>query len=122
MKLRLKRKIATLQARGEKVNSPKLIRECDIEASRFTVGRYLREQGMKYQKIRKCLPLKPLDKFKRAELAKSWLSENHQWERTIFSDEKWFSINGPDDWRSYVSGNKIVSSPRHQKIGGGIMV
>jgi len=122
MKLRIKRKIATLKACGEKVNSPKLIRECEIAASRFTVSRYLRQQGLRYKKVRKILPLKPLDMLKRAELAKRWLSENHQWERTIFSDEKWFSIDGPDDWRSYVSKNEISTRPRHQKKGGGIMV
>jgi len=121
-KLRLKRRICTLRECGEKVNCPKLIRECNIDASRFTVGRYLRQQGMKYTKIKKSLPLKPLDKIRRAEIAKEWLAENHQWERTIFSDEKWFSIDGPDDWRSYIKKAETIYRPKHQKKGGGIMV
>ena len=53
-------------------------------------------------KIRKSLQLKPIDKVLLADLSRKWLSENHPKERTIFSDEKWFSIDGPDDWRSYV--------------------
>ena len=96
-KLRLKRQICTMKDNGEKVNCNKLIRACDIPVSRFTVGRYLKQQGMKYKKIRKSLPLKPFDKQKRCDLAKKWLSQSHPWEQTIFSDEKWFSLDGPDD-------------------------
>ena len=36
------------------------------------------------KKIRRSLPLKPLVKLKRDDLAKKWLAENHPWERTIF--------------------------------------
>jgi len=121
-KLRLKRKISSLHGNGEKVNSTKLIRECQIPVSRFTIARYLKQQSLRYKKINKCLPLKAVDLEKRRYLARKWLAENHQWERTIFSDEKWFSIDGPDDWRSYVYKNQKVYRPRHQKKGGGIMV
>jgi len=61
------------------------------------MARYIQEQDMKYMKIRKYLPLKPIDNVLRADLSRKWLSENHPRERTIFSDEKWFSIDGPDD-------------------------
>ena len=81
-KLMLKRKISTLKGNIEKVNSPKLIRECNMSVPRYTIGRYLRQQGMTYRKIKKCLLLKPLEKIKRSDFA------NHAWERTIFSDEK----------------------------------
>ena len=63
-KLMLKRKISTLKGNGEKVNSPKLILECNMSVSRYTMGWYLRQQGMTYRKIKKCFPLKPLDKIK----------------------------------------------------------
>jgi len=49
-----------------------LISECDIAAFRFTVGRYLEEQGLKYKKVRKILPLKPLEKFTRKQVDVSW--------------------------------------------------
>ena len=120
-KLMLKRKISTLKGNGEKVNSPKLIREC-MSVSRYTMGRYLRQQGMTYRKIKKYLPLKPLDKIKRSDFAKKWLEKNPAWELTIFSDEKWFSLDGPDNWSSYVKKIDITSRPKHQKNGGVIMV
>jgi len=121
-KLRLKREIFNVKEKGAKVTCKKLINACDIPVSRFTVARYLKQQGMKYLKIRRSLPLKPLDKAKRCDLATKWLSGNHQWERTIFSDEKWFSLDGPDDWRTYVQKSEFIYRPRHQKKGGGIMV
>lgn len=121
-KLRLKRQIHNLKNSGEKINCNKLINSCNIPVSRFTVARYLKQQSMIYKKVRRSLPLKPLDKIKRCDLAKKWLAENHLWERTIFSDEKWFSIDGPDDWRTYAKKSEVIYRPRHQKKGGGIMV
>jgi len=121
-KLRLKRQICSLRDNGAKVNCNKLIKSCNIPVSRFTISRYLKEEGLKYKKIRKSLPLNALDKANRCDLAKKWLAENHLWERTIFSDEKWFSIDGPDDWRTYTKKTDIIYRPRHQKKGGGIMV
>ena len=118
----LKRKIASLKDNDEKENCRKLITECCISVSRFTMARYLQEQDIKYIKIRKSLPLKPIDKLLLADLSRKWLSENHPWERTMFSDEKWFSIDGPDDWRSNVKKKESIYRPRHQKKGGGIMV
>ena len=121
-KLRLKRQIAIMKKKGERVNCRKLLDECNIPSSRFTVARYLKQQDMLYKKIKKTLPLKPLDKAKRAELGKTWLAKNHPWERTIFSDEKWFSLDGPDDWQTFVYQNEKIFHPRHQKKGGGVMV
>jgi len=76
-KLMQKRKISTLKGNDEKVNSQKLIRKCNLSVSRYTMGRYLRQQDMTYQKIKKCLPLKLLDKIKRSDFEKKWLGENH---------------------------------------------
>ena len=108
--------MCSMKANGAKVDCKKLINVCDIPVSRFTVAHYLKQQGMMYKKIRKSLPLKPLDKVKRCDLAKKWLSENH------FSDKKWFSLDGPDDWRSYVQKSKFIYRSRHQIKGGDIMV
>ena len=85
-----------LKENGEKVYASKLINNCNLQVSRFTICRHLKTLNMKYKKIKKILPLKEQDKCQRVWLAKKWLVENHPWEKTIFSDEKLFSYDGPD--------------------------
>ena len=51
-----------------------------------------------------------------------WLSENHTWEKTIFSDEKWFTLDGPDDNSTYVYENEEISQSKRQRGEGGVMV
>ena len=73
---------------------------------------------MKHKKVKRSLPLKSLDKLKRDDLERKWLVEDHPWERTIFSDEKWFSLDGPHDWRSYVQESEEIIVPQTRiKVG-----
>jgi len=111
-----------MKPNGAKVNYKKLINACDIPFSCFTVARYLKQQGMMYKKIRKRLPMNLLDKVKRCDLAKKWLSGNNPCKCTIVSDEMWFSFNGSDDWILYVQKSEFIYRPRHQKKGVNIMV
>lgn len=121
-KLQIKRQISIMKQKNEKVNSRKLKEICDLPASRFTICRHLKAINMKYEIIRKIIPLKLQDKNERVKLAKQWLIENHPWEKTIFSDEKWFSFDGPDGWSSFMYPNEEHHRPRRQKGGGGVMV
>ena len=52
----------------------------------------------------------------------SWVTKNHIWEKTVFSDEKRFSLDRPDDWRIYVSECEDFSRQRRQCGVGSIMV
>ena len=36
-------------------------------------------------------------------MIKNWLTASHNWNRTIFSDEKLFTLDGSDNWVSYVA-------------------
>lgn len=121
-KLRIKRQISKFKERGQKINTRKLINECDLTVSRYTVSRHLKERNMKYRKVKKTIGLTSLDKQNRVKLAKFWLVENHLWEKTIFSDEKWFSFDGPDGWSSYVYESDVCIRPKRQKNGGGVMI
>lgn len=121
-KLRIKRQIFNLKEKGQKVNTTKLRKSCDLEVSRQTISRHLTILKLKYKKIKKMIPLTLQDKMKRMMLAKIWLVKNHPWETTMFSDEKWFSLDGPDGWSSYMYEDEVCHRPKRQKNGGGLMI
>ena len=58
----------------------------------------------------------------RLKLITRWMTENHPWEKTIFSDEKRFSLDGPDDWRTYAMKNEEINRQQRQCGGGSIMI
>ena len=121
-KIRIKRQICNMEDRGEKINSSKLISSCDLEVSKSTVCRHLKKSEMKYKNIPKKIQISKADKKIRVEHITRWISENHTWEKTIFSDEKWFSLDGPDNWQSYQKENTKNIRIKRQKGGGGIMI
>jgi len=121
-KLRLKRKISALHELGEKVNSQKLIDECQLKVSKSTVQRYLHSTGFTYKRISSRIYLTDCHKRNRVTCIKSWIASYHDWELTIFSDEKRFSLDGPDDWRSYVQNSSPNYRIKRQCKGGSVMV
>lgn len=116
-KLRIKREISSLQSKCQKVNSPKIKRSCGINASIWTIQRHLRKSGLIYRKAKSIIHLTEKHKAERVRLITSWVTSNHPWCNTIFSDEKCFSLDGPDDWRSYIS--KTSANSRQKRICGG---
>ena len=93
-----------------------------MEVSIRTVRTHLSKMGIKYSNVKKTILLIKIHKQKRVEMVKKWLTENHHWDRTIFSDEKRFTLNVSDNWMSYVV--KDSSTHRQMRIckGGGIIV
>ena len=121
-KLRIKRQISIFQSNGEKVNAPKLIQECQLKVSPCTVQRYLTRIDMKYKRKPMRITLTAAHKQKRVQCIKSWITANHNWTTTIFSDEKRFSLDGPDDWRSYLPNSNQNYRMKRQCKGGGLLV
>lgn len=120
--LRIKRCINQFKDASEKVNSRKIKYECNLMASRRTIRRYLQGQGMKFKNMKKKLSLSKADKCRRVEFAKEMLGRNHHWEITTFTDEKYFSLDGPDDWQTYVYENEKSNRIKRQARGGGVMI
>lgn len=122
-RLSVKRNIAQIESLGQKVNSTKILRNSDLDVSTRTVQRCLKEMGMKYKNATTQIMLSQKHKDERVRIISRWIIKNHCWEKTIFSDEKRFSLDGPDNWQTYVHKNKkpVVRNQRQCK-GGGIMV
>ena len=121
-KLNIKRTISNLKDREEKINSTKLKNECNLSVSIWTIQRHLKRQGMKYKRMPSKIYLSKVHKENRIDIINGWITENHPWEKTVFSDEKRFSLDGPDDWRTYVTKNEEFYKQRRQCGGGSIMV
>lgn len=120
--LMMKRRIVLMKEQCERVTSPKIIKECQLNANVRTVQKYLRSKGYKYRKISKQICLTKNHKRLRILSITDWITNCQNWERTVFSDEKRFCLDGPDDWRSYYSKNTNLVRQRRQCNGGGIMV
>ena len=121
-KLSIKRTFNNLSRKGEKINCPKIIEQIGLQVSPSTVQRHLTKQQLKYKKAVNEICLTEKHKKNRIRIIEKWISSNHRWENTIFSDEKRFSLDGPDDWRTYVTvGDRCVRNKR-QCHGGSIMV
>ena len=122
IQLRIKRSISNLKSMGQKVNSTKIIKMADFSASTRTVQRYMKLNKYKYKKVPARIILSEKHKTFRVSIVTKWITDNHPWEKTIFSDEKRFSLDGPDDWRSYVTDSEKIMRNKHQCKGGSIMI
>lgn len=120
--LRIKRAISSMKSAGEKVNSSKILNISNLPASTRTVQRFLKKNAYKYKKAHAKIILTKKHKDQRNALITKWISNQHPWEKTVFSDEKRFALDGPDDWRSYVLKSEEIYRNRRQCKGGSIMV
>ena len=66
--------------------------------------------------------MKKEHKIKRVWSITQWFSEQYNWTKTIFSDEKRFNLDKPDDWATYLSPNENLVREERQCSGGGLMV
>lgn len=120
--LRIKRTTSSLLENGTKVNCKKIILNTDLNVSRWTVGRYLRRHEYRYKKANVQINLTKKHKQDRLNIVKSWIISDHDWFQTVFSDEKKFSFDGPDNWSSYLPKNQNMIRQRRICGGGSVMV
>lgn len=114
----IKRESSRLANLGERVNSAKIRRNCHLSCSEQTVRRFLVSNlQAKYKNIRQRLFLNRQKKDKRISTIEQWITQHHDWQKTIFTDEKVFSLDGPDDHRTYVFKNYTYA--RSKRICGG---
>ena len=63
--------------------------------------------------------LSGLHKNRKVSMWSKWIIEDHNWNVTICSDKKRFSMGGPDNWSSYVMpGESSIKDSRQCKSWG----
>ena len=124
-KLRIKKFLRSEISQEKIVNSRKVKENLLLDASLSTIRREIKELGFTYKLTQKKLYLTKKHCIARLEFAKKHLCENTNFEHVIFSDEKRFTLDGPDNIGSYFdTNNENGSKPKRikrQNGGGGVM-
>jgi len=121
-KLRIKRQVALYKGAKEKVNASKIKKSCHLRLSNRSIQRHFKSEGYRFRKAKSQIILSKKHKEERVRIITDWITSNHQWHLTVFTDEKRFTLDGTDDWRTYaLAGESVVRSKRQCK-GGGVMV
>ena len=116
------REICNLKLLGQKVTTTKIIRNCNLEISKTTCWRNLNRIGYHFRKGAPQTILNKNHKEARLAVITLWLTGDHHWHQTVFSDEKRFYLDGPDSWCTCVKGKDRNIREIRQCGGGGLLV
>ena len=98
---KIKLEVKRLQSKNQRVYARKIKEDCEVEASVRTIQRAMSQLGLTYKKTPQKLPLTTSHKIERVEFARKWIGDNVLSKNVVFSDEKRFSFDGPDNWFSW---------------------
>lgn len=121
-KIVIKREVNRCLMSKEKINSRKIIGKCSLKQSKWTIQRHLKRLNLKYGKAKSKVFLNKKSKENRVNMIHQWISKNQNFQKVIFSDEKRFSFDGCDDWRSYVPMGQKIYHKKRISGGGSVMV
>ena len=84
-----------MNSEGRKVQ---IKNELQLDIERRTINNWFMKHGYKYKNhAQKCI-LSKQHKTRRVQLVSQWLTKKIEWNQCIFTDEKCWSLDGPDNW------------------------
>lgn len=119
----IKKYIRNCNDRKERVTARKIKNSCDLkDPSIRTVQRYVKTLDFVVKNKKTEIILSKKHKEARVKIASSWIAKNIDWTKVVFTDEKKFNLDGPDNWSTYIDENRELCVNKRQNNGGGIMV
>ena len=122
METKIKREISILKSKNERVTASKLKYNMQLVVNERTIQRKLKAMKLIYKNVVKSVPLSKFHKECRIKLATQWIETNHPWQRTVFSNEKRFSLDGSDNLGTWTKSEHDDIRIKRQMGGGGLMV
>ena len=121
METRVKKHVSGCITNGHLVSACQVKDALNIQASLSTVQRLLVRLGFPYQKIAKKLPLTRSHKRARVDACRQWINSQFDFSEVVFTDERRFSCDGPDNSMSHVDtrGRETVAPYRRKRQAGG---
>ena len=119
---RIKRCTESLISDGQRVTSRKLSKMVDLNVSLRTTQRHMKRLLYKYKAARAEIVLGKNHRDERVRICKGWLRDRIDWDKVVFSDEKRFNMDGPDNWMTYSRLGRRVCRNKRQGGGGSLMV
>lgn len=119
----IKRYVVKEVQSGHRVTSRSIKDNLGLDkVSRWTVQRELKRNNVLYKSAKKKLPLTNKHKQERLKFARRHLSAGTDFGRWIFSDEKRFNLDGPDNMSSYGTNYAQLHRIKRQMGGGSVMI